>query len=667
MSAAPIRPGPPPPPPAGEPAKLRQSNIPSGPGGCLLVAVGPSPHAEKLVRSAHRAATLAGASWVAVYVETSQRVSKTAQQLLDQALTLARELGGEVVIVHDADVAAALVRVAQERKAAQIIIGQPGRRCRLRWLRRRTLADYLLKITPNVELHVIPVDAPPASRLWLRFDSMARSDWREYALVFGVIAALTGGAMLLPKTYYVQVGLVYLLGINLLSLRVGRGPILTAGVLTALTWDYIFAQPYYHFSIEHWQDLVLFVIYLAVAMIASLLTARIRAQAHNERLRQERATALFQFSRGLAEAKTLAEAAAAAVRQIDETLGTQTTVAFADEGGHSLGPDFHGSYLPSEREKVAATRAFGDRRVAGRFTESEADCAGYYVPLVRDDHAFGVLGVKLPAGVKLSLGQRDLLDAFARQLALTVERTLLRAASERERMLAESEKLHRVLLDSVSHELRTPLAVITATSDELADVNVPGGAEMVAEIREAAQRLNHLVANLLDQTRLESGALRPHLDWCDPQDLVNAAVSAAADTLSGRALEIVVPERMPFVRADFALTEQVLVNLLLNAALHTPPNTPVSITAGIEPGGQRALFSVGDRGPGFPPDLREELFKKFARGHAAAPGGLGLGLSIVRGFIAAQGGEVSLGDNPGGGAKITLYLPHFAPENPPPE
>jgi two-component system sensor histidine kinase KdpD len=509
--------------------------------------------------------------------------------------------------------------------------------------------------------------SPKALAARTRFDASAHSGWVEYAVVLGVVAALTGVGMLLPKNYYVQVGLLYLLAINVLSLRLGRGPILTAGVLVALTWEYVFAPPYFQFRIDHLQDLVLFGLYFAVALIAGQLTARIRAQARDEHLRQERATALFQFTRGLAEAKTLAEAAAAAVRIIDELLGTQTTVAFAEENRPTLGSDFHGSFTLNEREKVAAGYALRDRQATGRFTESDADCVGYYIPLIHDDHAFGVLGVKLPANEELTRGQRNLLDAFAQQLALLIERTQLRAASEREKLLAESEKLYRVLLESVSHELRTPLSVITASSEELAEAHLPGYVDQVAEIHEAGQRLTRLVGNLLDQTRLESGTLRPHLDWCDPHDLVNAAVESTRDALAGRLLEIAVPENLPFVRVDFALTEQVLVNLLLNAALHTPPGTPVSITADLEADGRRMFFTIGDRGPGFPPALRDGLFNKFIRGSTAPPGGLGLGLSIVRGFVAAQGGEVVLGDNPGGGATITLYLPHTTPDNPPPE
>ena len=209
--------------------------------------------------------------------------------------------------------------------------------------------------------------------------------------------------------------------------------------------------------------------------------------------------------------------------------------------------------------------------------------------------------------------------------------------------------------------------MITGSLENLSDAPAELRDDLIAESRGAARRLNRLVGNLLDQTRLESGALRPRLDWCDVRDLINAALDGVRDELAGHPLEVSVPEAMPPIRADFALMEQALANLLLNAARHTPDTTPVFVTAGLDRDGQRSYFTIADRGPGFPLAMRERLFKKFERGDAAHAGGLGLGLSLVRGFIVAQGGEVVVGENPGGGAVFTIYLPHTAPQSPPQE
>ncbi len=339
-----------------------------------------------------------------------------------------------------------------------------------------------------------------------------RGEWWEYALVIAVIALITAGGSLLPPPYYQSIGLVYVFAMILLSSRVGRWPMLVAGLLSALTWDYFLIAPRFQLRISNVHDALLVAIYLVVALVAGQLTAEIRAQARKERIREE------------------------------------------------------------------------------------------------------------------------------------------------------SEKLTRTLLDSVSHELRTPLAVITAALDNFDDAPAPVKAGLAGEMRTATRRLNRLVRNLLDQTRLESGTLQPRMEWCDARDLVNAVVEGVSDALAGRAFTVTIPDDLPPVRADFALTEHALSNLLLNAAVHTPPRTPVSLSVGLDEGGRRVFFTVTDKGPGLPPRMRERLFQKFERGNSTRSGGLGLGLSIVRGFVTAQGGEIVARDNSDQGCSFTIYLPHSTPQ-----
>ncbi len=221
----------------------------------------------------------------------------------------------------------------------------------------------------------------------------------------------------------------------------------------------------------------------------------------------------------------------------------------------------------------------------------------------------------------------------------------------------ERHRLHRTLLDSVSHELKTPLAILRSASENLGREDRAGHEHFVGEIRLATDRLDHLVANLLNQTRLESGAVHPQLDWCDARDIIGAARRGLGDALAQRPLAVEIPAEMPLFRADAPLLEQAVANLLLNAALHTPPGTPVRVSAGADAGRERVFITVADAGPGIPAELRENLFQKFRRPPGARTGGLGLGLSIVHGFMQAHGGDVQVDDNPGGGARFTLHLP----------
>ena len=635
-------------------------------GERLLVAVGPSPFSTRLVRWTRRLAAAQGAPWLAVYVERLSPLAPGEQKGLDRNLALARELGAEIVITQDNDVAAALVRTALQHNASQIVLGKPRSAWWSRFLPAGSLVDRVLRLGGNIDVYVVPAETPGRPLSLDDLDHELRSSAGEYAWAGGIVATLTLAGLLLPANYYLAAGLVYLLAVILLSLRVGRGPVLAAGVLSALTWNFLFIPPRFTFRIQKIEDGLLFGTYFVVALVAGQLTSRIRAQALAERRREGRATALFELTRALSAARTLDDAIVAALRQVDALFGAHSALSRPDEAG-ALAPHFAGTFALDERERGVADWVFRNHRAAGRFTDTLPAAAAFHLPLMREDHAVGVLSVAVARAATLTLAQRDLLEAFARQLALSVEREQLREAGEREKLLAESDKLHRVLLDSVSHELRTPLAVITGSLENLPEAPADLRAGLITEARGAARRLNRLVGNLLDQTRLESGSLRPRPDWCDARDLINAALDGVRDELAPHPLEISVPEGMPPVRADFALMEQALANLLLNAARHTPDATPVFVTAGLDRDGRRAYFTVADRGPGFPLAMRERLFKKFERGDAAHAGGLGLGLSLVRGFVVAQGGEVVVGENPGGGAVFTIYLPHAAPQAPAPE
>jgi len=629
-------------------------------GERLLVAVGPSPFSTQLVRWTRRMAASQGASWIAVSVETTATLDQDNQRRLEQNLSLARELGAEVVVTHDNDVAQALVRVALQNNATQIVVGKSQRPRWLDMLSGGNLVDRLMRIGGSIDIYVVPAERAAGKPMtWSDWRPVKASPSREYGEVFGVLAALTAASwFIVPHSGYLSVGLFYLLAVIVLSLRVGPGPVFVAGIVGALTWNFLFIPPLFTFVIGRFEDGLMFFSFLVVGLISGQLTARVRAQERNERIREDRATALFHLTQALSAARTLDDAVFAALRQADAYFGARTALLLDDGNGSALMPHFAGSYMLSDKERGVAEWAWRNRKKAGRFTDTLPSAEGFHLPLVREDTAIGVLILRMPPEATLSLAQRDLAESFAMQLAQMVEREHLRAAGEREKLLAESDKLHRTLLDGVSHELKTPLAVLSAAVENLPSADEATRADLANEIRTATRRLNRLVNNLLDQTRLESGALKPKLDWCDGHDLVNAAVEGVSESLAGRPFEINIPRDLPLFRADAALMEQVIANLLLNAALHTPAGTDIFLAAGVDRAKSRIYFTVADRGPGLPPAMRERLFEKFQRGDAAKAGGLGLGLSIIRGFVTAQGGDVVAGENPGGGAVMTVYLPY---------
>jgi two-component system sensor histidine kinase KdpD len=628
-------------------------------GERLLVAVGPSPSSTQLVRWTRRLAASQGAAWLAVNVETSRALTPESRRRLDQNLTLARELGAEVLVTTDDDLPAALIRVARQNKVTQIVVGKS---LRPRWrdfVSGGSLPERLLRAPHPLDLHVVPPERMETDFAWRDWVPAGSSNVREYAEVVAALAGTTClAAALVSHLGYGPIGLLYLIVVIALGLRVDRGPVMVAGVLSALCWDFGFIPPAFTFAISTLNDRLLFATYLVAACLTGQLTARVKAQERHERAREERATALLHLTRALGAAENVDDGVFAALRQIDQLFAARSAVLLEDESTGSLVPHYTDSFALSEKEIGVAEWAWRAGRPAGRFTDTLPSAEGFHLPLRREDKSLGVLIVRVEPDARLSIGQRDLLGSFAAQIALLVERERLRSAEGRTRLLAESERLHRTLLDAVSHELKTPLAVLGAVAENLADAPPELRANLIGELRIATRRLVRLVDNLLDQTRLESGALRPHLDWCDAADLVNAAADAVADSLGRHAVELDVPADLPPFRADAALTEQVLANLLLNAALHTPAGTAIYVTAGVDGARRRMSFTIADRGPGVPEALRARLFDKFTRGDSAKAGGLGLGLSIVRGFVLAQGGDVAVGANPGGGAVFTVYLPY---------
>jgi K+-sensing histidine kinase KdpD len=505
----------------------------------------------------------------------------------------------------------------------------------------RRMPSPIRKITPGIGY-------------WTARDSSLA---REYAEVFGVLGLITAIGWPLPISYH-SFGHIYLLAVIALSLRVGRWPVLVAAVVSAVAWNYVFMPPRLSFSALHVEESLMLGTYFFAALCGGLLTARIREQQRYERQREQRATALFHLTRALAAARTLDEAAAAALRQADELFNARTALLLFAENG-ILAVHNSSSLTVGEHEREVAVWASQSRQPAGRFTEVFPMSQSMYVPLLCAEANLGLFVVRLPSEmVQLTSPQRDLIDGFAAQIALLVERELWHAAGEREKLLAESDRLHRTLLDSVSHELKTPLSVLRSATEKLETDDAKKRGSLTGEIRTATSRLEHLVANLLNQSRLESGVLKPQLDWCDVHDLVSAARRAVGEALHGRPFKVEIPPDMPLILADAALMEQVLANILLNGALHTPAGTPIRLSAGVEGADRKIFIAVSDSGPGVPPEMKDSIFQKFRRGRLARAGGVGLGLSIVRGFVLAQGGDVVTGTSAEGGACFTVQLPH---------
>jgi two-component system sensor histidine kinase KdpD len=503
-------------------------------------------------------------------------------------------------------------------------------------------------------------DEPSASP-YRRWELQGKSSLLQYGIAVGAVVVVSAiNVFLEPLAGIHSTALTFLLAVVVLALFVDRGPTLAAATLSALIWDYYFLPPVFAFRVQHFEDGMLLAMYFAVALVLGELTARTRAQEKARREGEQRAIALYLLARELAEAASLDETLQTAVQQLKRLFKAEVALQLSEAPGR-LRPQAHpaSTFSLSEKDERLATWTFNHGCSTRDETNNPPQHHTLFLPLATGDCKLGVAVLRFNAAASVSVHLRNLLDAFVQQITLALDRHRLHEESEKAKLLAESERLSKTMLNSMSHEIRTPIAVIKGATSNLQETHDPefslAQRATVAEIQEATERLDRLVGKVLDITRLESGRVKPKFTLCDVQDLVHVSVKETRRELARHRVSVDVAPELPLVAMDFVLMQQVLTNLLSNAAFHTPTGTEVQLTAMAENG--TLVFAVADRGPGIPAESLPRLFDKFYRGPAAPTGGTGLGLSLVKGLVEAQGGRVRAENRTDGGAVFTIQLP----------
>ena len=631
-------------------------------GQRLAVAVGPSPFSTALIRRTRRIASTMDASWIAIYIETSNPVDEDAKLRLTKNLSLARQLGAEIVMTRGDDLVAAILTTAREQRVTQLVVGRPVGNRLMEILRGGSVVSKLVRRGGDIDIHVIRAERSGGRQTPAVAQLLGIHLGRDFGWGLITVAAVTAVSWFLQKlTGYQAIGILYMLTVVVLATMLNRWAVLFAAALSALAWDFLFIPPAFTFRIDSVQDKMMFAMYFVVAVVVGRLTSRLRTREIAERKRDQRTQALNHLLESVSASTSLEDGLRRAITEVDGTFRMQTAILLTgvesgklDEGAHPVS-----TFQPDEREIAVATWAFDKRQAAGRFTDTLPNAVALYLPLETSKGALGVLGLNFGERATLTLDERELLETFAAQIAALVERYRLLDGASAARLTAESERLHRTLLDSVSHELKTPLAVIEAATDgldgQLDEAVVPLGKTFLDEIKQANKRLSRVVSNLLDMTRIETGRLPLNLEWCEPVELLRSAVEQVSNEISAERIRIHVPADLPLVRLDVGLMEQSLCNLINNAAAYSQSGAPIELSAHLE--AQTLVLSVADHGIGLRPGEETKVFEKFYRSPHARPGGAGLGLSIVQGFVKAHNGTISAENNAGGGAKFTLHLP----------
>lgn len=635
----------------------------------LLVCVSASPHSTRLVRAARRMASSLRAPWIVLHVETPADAAfrPDDRERIAQTLHLAEELGAETVTLAGANFADDVLRYARSRNVTKLVVGKPQQP---RW-RDRLLGSFVYDLTRKcgeIDVYVISGERDAKPRAAVAPLALRRSPWRYLGAVAGVVLVTLvcwGAVGLFPSVGVSNLVMAYLLGVVATAVWLGRGPSALAAVLGVAVFDFWFVPPTLTFVVSDTQYLLTFAVMLVTGLVISTLTSRIAFQAEAARQRERRTAALYAMSRELLDGATIEALVRSAERHIGEVFDGRVLVWLREsptKADRRLSPAPAAGFEAADAHETAVAQwVFDHGEIAGRDTDTLPSAAGIYVPLLTLQGGLGVLGVQPgPGSPSLAPDQIRLLQTFAGQLAMAIQRVWSVDQARHVQLQIETERLRNSLLSAVSHDLRTPLAAITGASSALVDnadsLDPAARRELAESIFVESDRLNRLVANLLDMTRLESGALALRREWQSLEEVIGSALARLRRLLAGRRVEARVPADLPLLSIDGLLIGQVLINLIENAVKYSPPEAAIEISAGLE--GDHVRVDVSDRGPGVPSAEKQAVFEKFFRS-AASQGrsGAGLGLAICRGIVQLHGGTIGVADRPGGGATFSFTLP----------
>ncbi|MFL5282210.1 MAG: DUF4118 domain-containing protein [Rhodopila sp.] len=639
-------------------------------GDRVLVCIEGGPRATGTVRHAKRLADQLHAPWTALNVETGglRGTSQAEQDSVAEALRLAERLGGEPVVLPGQNVAATIIDYARSNNVTHIIARKPQRSRWRQWLG-QSVTHQLIARAGGINVHVIeaPVERPVSA---VKAHPHGAVEWFPYLGATSIVALATAFGVGLNHLFSItNVALVFLTGILIDAVLFGRGPSLLACLLSALAYNFFFLPPLYTFTIAEPENVVALFFFGVVALIASNLAARMRAQALTAQVRARTTDELYQFSRKLTVAVTMDDLLWATAHQIARMLKVRVVLLLPEGESVAVRAGYPPEDMLDEADLAAAKWCWEKNRAAGRDSDTLPGAKWLFQPMRTGRGPLGVVGIiRDEPGPLLTPDQQRLLDSLSDQAALGIERITLARDLHQARLQAETDRLRSALLTSISHDLRTPLASILGSATSLRSQHTVLDEEtqsaLLTTIVEEANRLNRFIGNLLDMTRLESGALHPGTDLVVLSDVVGAALQRTSPILAEHRIEVDLPADLPMLSLDMVLFEQVLFNLLDNAAKYAPPGSSIRLAAGQE--GSNVALRVTDEGPGVPAGEIGQVFDKFYRvkGPDRGKAGTGLGLAICRGFIEVMGGQISAAnrtDRSGAVFTITVPVPANAP------
>jgi two-component system sensor histidine kinase KdpD len=630
-------------------------------GERLLVCISPSLMAEKLVRTTRRLADELDAEWFAVYVEVASKpeINPAKRERIGRTLQLAEELGARTRILAGRSIPEAVLAYARKHNITKVVVGKPIRP-RWRELLSGSIVDQLVYASGDIDVYVISarMESKPLIQpaTW-----QPHRPVRRYLFSLGLVTVSTLlGLAVRGNLEPANLVMLYLASVVVSALYLGRGPSLLTVLAGILAFDYFLIPPYFTFTVSDTQYFLTFIGLFVVSMVVSALTARVREQAEAAIRREALTSVLYTLGRDLTSATDLEQVARTIIDHIAEIFGRAVAI-FLPENGHIRTFASTPDYQPDDSELAVAAWAFEHDQSAGLGTDTLPAAPLRCQPLKTARGLVGVLGIRPgEPGSLLTPEQRQTFNAFAHQAALALERASLAEQARQNELLQVTEKLQTALLNSISHDLRTPLVSITGALSSLREdtpaLDREGSHSLIETAYEEAQRLNRLVGNLLNMTRLEAGAIHLNREPCDIQDAIGAALEQLGERLGDRPVKVELVPDLPLIPLDFALFVQALVNVLDNALKYSLADALIEVLVSLP--GDRLRIEVCDRGIGIPPEDLQRVFDKFYRvQRPESVSGTGLGLAICKGIVEVHGGTIQAANRPGGGTIITFSLP----------
>ena len=617
-------------------------------GERIIVCLDPSPAAANAVRAAKRTADGLDAELIALYVETDRHaiLSEAERGHLAEAMRLAERLGAEIVTLPGRSVVEEILAFARARNATRVVLGK-SRRSRWFELRHGSVVDQLVRSSSGLAIEVVAAEqgkSSTASPDWLRNVPLTPGPYLEGTLTTALATAV--GVAIDRLIVLPNISLVFVVPVLVSAARHGLVPSLWVSALSVLAYNFFFLPPLYEFTVRDPANVVALFFFMVVAVVASALAARTRSQTESAR-REARTTAeLYAFSRKIAGVVDLYDLLWIIVTHLARILNGEIVILMPEDGRLESRAAFPPDSDLTDADLAAARWSWEADHPTGKGTDTLPGGRWLFVPIRTVRGPVGVIGVLvLKEGRELNAADRRTLDAVGNQAAIAIERMTLAADIDRARLGEEHERLRSSMLTSVSHDLRTPLASIIGALSSLRSYrdryDQPTRDELLGTALSEAERLDRFVGNLLDMTRLDAGAIVPNREPVDAGDLVSTVLRRAAPVLQDRKVASSIAPDLPPLSLDFVLAEQVLFNLLDNAAKYSPDDGRIEIEA--RRAGERVEIVVRDEGPGIAAEALDRIFAKFYRaddGDRRGPG-TGHGLAIAKGFVEVQGGTLA--------------------------